>query len=240
MLAAHFRVIAPDLPGHGFTKVPLTHRFNLPSMAEAVASLLRRMSAHPALAVGHSAGAAILCRMTIDQALSPAALVSLNGALLSFKGVAGHVFPALARLLFLNPFVPSFLSWRAHDKKVVRQLIAGTGSSIGPEDLALYARLFQSPAHVRAALSMMANWDLHSLERDLPRLKTPLTLVAASLDTAIPPDVAFRVQQLVPGSRVVLLRGAGHLAHEEKPQEVAAKILEAAARTGSIAGQTAV
>ncbi len=232
ILAERFRLIVPDLPGHGFTKAAPTHRFTLPEMAGAIASLLETLNAKPSLAAGHSAGAAILCRMALDKAIAPAALISLNGALLPFKGIASHIFPALARLVFINPFVPAFFSWRANDKNAVRRLIASTGSAIGPDDLALYARLFQTPEHVKAALSMMANWDLHALERDLPSLQTPLTLVTGSRDTAVSPEVAFRVKELVRDSRLVLQRGLGHLGHEEKPDESARAIFEAAERAG--------
>jgi magnesium chelatase accessory protein len=232
LLAKEFRVIAPDLPGHGFTRAPYSFRYTLPAMASAITSLLDAIGTNPRIAVGHSAGVAILARMALDKTIAPSSLVSLNGAFLPFKGVASHVFPVLAKLLFLNPFAPAFFSWRAHDKSIVLQLIGSTGSRIPPEDLALYARCFQSPVHVRAALSMMANWDLHALGRDLPHLQTALTLIAASLDTAIPPEVAFKVKELVPGARLVLLRGLGHLAHEEKPEVVAHEIFEAAAREG--------
>jgi magnesium chelatase accessory protein len=232
LLAKRFRVIAPDLPGHGFTRAPASFRYTLPAMAEAIAALLREIGTNPRLAAAHSAGAAILCRMALDKTIAPAALVSLNGALLPFRGVAGHLFPALAKMLFLNPFAPAFFSWRAHDSSAVRQVIGGTGSNIPPEDLALYARLFQSPVHVRAALSMMANWDLHALARELPHLETELTLLAGSLDSAVTPDVAFKVKELVPAARVVLMRGLGHLAHEENPAAVAHEIEEAARLAG--------
>jgi len=232
LLAKHFRVIAPDLPGHGFTRAPSSFRFTLPAMAEAIAALLGAIGTNPRLASGHSAGAAILCGMALRKTIAPSALISLNGALLPFKGVAGQIFPALAKMLFLNPFAPSLFSWRAHDKSAVRQVIGSTGSTIAPEDLALYARLFQSPVHVRAALSMMANWDLHPLVRDLPHLEPKLTLVVGSQDSAVTPDVAFQVKELVPSARIALLRGLGHLAHEEKPEFVVHEILEAAHRAG--------
>ncbi|MGH1551379.1 hypothetical protein ACRAWF_01845 [Streptomyces sp. L7] len=56
----------------------------------------------------------------------------------------------------------------------------GTGSTIDATGERLYRRLVGSPGHVAAALEMMANWDLHPLGRDLPRLKTALLLVAAT------------------------------------------------------------
>ena len=92
--------------------------------------------------------------------------------------------------------------------------------------------------HVAAALGMMANWDLETLSEDLQRLKTRLTLIAASNDKAVPSDVAFKVQDIVPGSKVILLRGMGHLAHEEKPAEVAEFVFSEAAPYGILTPET--
>ena len=72
LLAQRFTVVAPDLPGHGFTTRPADPAgFSLPGMAAGVAALLRVLDVAPAVAVGHSAGAAILCRMCVDGALAP-------------------------------------------------------------------------------------------------------------------------------------------------------------------------
>ena len=49
--------------------------------------------------------------------------------------------------------------------------------------IALYRKLVRSPAHVAAALRMMANWRLEPLLHDLPRLTTRLVLVAAAKAT---------------------------------------------------------
>lgn len=239
VLAKRFRVLAMDLPGHGFTEAPRSSQITLPFMAKSVEALLKVLKFKPDLAVGHSAGVAILCRMALDHSLDGAAIISLNGALLPFGGFASQLFPAMARVLFLNPFVPGFFSWRANDINTVRRLITGTGSEIDAEGLALYQRLFSKSTHVASALGMMANWDLASLARELPQLKTKLTLFAATNDTAIPPDVAFKVQNLVRGSHIALLRGAGHLAHEEKPEDVADKIFVEAERCGFLPQEVA-
>lgn len=73
---------------------------------------------------------------------------------------------------------------------------------------------------------MMANWDLRELERDLPHLKTPLILVVGSKDRTVPADEANRVRDLAPTSKVVCIRHVGHLAHEERPQEVADLVIK--------------
>ncbi len=79
LLAQGFRVIAPDLPGHGFTD-PLPTP-SLPRMAKALAALLSVLGVAPMVVVGHSAGAAILARLCLDGAVAPRLLVGLNAAL---------------------------------------------------------------------------------------------------------------------------------------------------------------
>lgn len=222
LMARDHRVLLLDLPGHGFSRIETGARASsLPGMASALAALLRTLAFEPAFVVGHSAGAAIMLRLAIDGAIHPRALVSLNGALAPFRGLAGQVFPPMARLLALNPLVPSFFAWSAGQTGAVERLIGGTGSRIDDEGKALYARLLRDPGHVRGALTMMANWDLAALENDMPRLNIPLLLIAASEDRTIPPTVAVEARSKIPGVELLYLRRLGHLAHEEKPEEAA-------------------
>jgi magnesium chelatase accessory protein len=221
LLAGRFTVIAPDLPGHGFTELPPSHRLTLPGMAWGLRELLRALGAAPVLAVGHSAGAAVLTRMSLDGHLPARAIVSLNGALLPLGGMPGPIFSPLARMAVLLPGVPSLLSWQASDPAVVERLLDGTGSKLDARGVALYARLLRRPGHIAAALGMMANWDLEPLAKEMPRLATPLVLVVGTADRTIPPSHAERVRALLPAARIIALTGLGHLAHEERPDEVA-------------------
>ncbi len=224
LLAARHRVLAPDLPGHGFTDAPPRRRMTLPGMAASLQRLLAALEVAPDLVVGHSAGAAILARMALDGALAPAGLVSLNGALRPFPGMAGQLFPPLARLLFANPLTPRLFALGGRDRARIERLIRGTGSLLDAEGLAHYRALMSTPGHVGSALAMMAQWDLEALWHDLPGLAVPLLLVVGERDRAIAPQDARRVAARVPGARVVGLAGVGHLAHEEQPEAVAAEI----------------
>ncbi|MDB5656114.1 MAG: bchO [Tardiphaga sp.] len=226
LLAADFDVIAPDLPGHGFTSSPPPHRLSLPGMAADVAALLRQLDARPAIVVGHSAGAAILAQMCLDGAIAPQVLISLNGALLPFDGVAGQLLAPLAKLLAINPVVPRLFAWQAGSSGAVERLLHNTGSRIDAQGISYYRRLVRNPRHVGAALRMMANWNLAPLQRALPTLGTRLVLVAASNDRSIPPAVARRVGARVPGAVVEHVAGLGHLAHEEEPRMLAGLILK--------------
>ena len=197
MLARRFHVVAPDLPGHGFTSAKRAPDLSLPGMSRAVGTLLSAIDCRPEVAVGHSAGAAILARLCLDGTIAPDLFVSLNGAFLPFEGAARFLFPSIAKLLFLNPLAPRVFAWSA-DHAAVAKLLNGTGSKIGRRGVDLYARLLGNPAHVAGAIGMMANWDLTELFRELPRLKSKVVLIVGDNDKAVPPRAARVVAAEIP------------------------------------------
>ncbi|WP_412852530.1 alpha/beta fold hydrolase BchO [Ectothiorhodospira shaposhnikovii] len=227
LLARHFTVIAPDLPGHGFSSPPARFAgFALPGMAASLAALLEQMHLSPVLVAGHSAGAAVLARMSLDGHIAPRALVSINGVMLPLPGTVSLFFSASARVLSMIPFIPHYVAWRATDRRALEGLLRGTGSRVDARGLELYGRLVRSPGHVGGTLNMMVNWDLHPLARDLSRLSVPLVQVVGGNDRTVPPSESRRVQALLPQSRLVTLPGLGHLAHEERPDLVEPLLLE--------------
>jgi len=221
LLAPHATLVVPDLPGHGFSGPLPRSQASLPGMAQALAALSQALALPPAVVLGHSAGAALAVRAVLDGLLAPAQLVGINAALLPFEGLAGRVFGPMARLMARQPWVPWLFARSAGDAAAVERLVAATGSTLDAQGLALYARLMRSPAHVAGALAMMADWDLDSLWRQLPALGVPLTLLVGGQDGTVPPAQAQRLRLQLPATRVQLLDGQGHLAHEEAPQRVA-------------------
>ncbi|MEO1016074.1 MAG: alpha/beta fold hydrolase BchO [Pseudomonadota bacterium] len=221
LLRPHFTIIAPDLPGHGFTEKPYDARLSLEGMAADITALLRELELTPVMAVGHSAGAAILVQMCLTCGLKLKSVVSLCGALLPLRGVSGRTFSPIAKLLALNPLVPRIVAWRANDTASVTRLIEGTGSRIDAEGIEYYRRLTGTARHAAAALAMMANWQLEPLRRQLGTLEAHLLLVAAERDRAVTPDTARRVHRLVANSRVICIKDRGHLVHEEDPCQIA-------------------
>lgn len=235
LMARRFSVLAPDLPGHGFTECPDPERLSLPGMAAALGGLLRAQAFSPEIVVGHSAGAAIAVRMALDGLIAPRAIVSLNGALLPWRGMPGKVFSPLAKVLASTRIAPRFVAWRASEPGAVERLLHSTGSHIDPAGREWYRRFVRSPRHVAAVLAMMARWDLETLSRDLPTLSVPLWLVVGDHDGTVPPSDSDRVRARLPGPEPVRLAGLGHLAHEESPRRVKEVIVRVARSAGVLA-----
>ncbi|VVT04234.1 alpha/beta fold hydrolase BchO [Rhizobium sp. EC-SD404] len=232
-LARDFTVIVPDLPGHGFTRGASQHDLTLSGMARALAALIAELKLSIVCAAGHSAGAAILLRMALDGRLPQCKLiVGFNAAI---RPIAGSgIYGPLARLLFINPLAPKLFAWRAESMDATRRLLAGTGSTIEPEGVALYRALFRHSGHVAGTLGMMANWDLESLNTDLGKLKTTTMLVATRGDKAVPFADSQSVAALSPAITTLILNEGGHLYHEEQPNE-AARLLRLLASDAAIA-----
>ncbi len=215
LLARDFTVVAPDLPGHGFTETPGGDGLSLDGMARGVAALAQALGVAPERIVGHSAGAAVALRLALDRGAGSEGVVSLNGALQPFPGSNGHIFPVMAKLLFLNPVAVQAFAWRASRPGAVARLIESTGSKLDARGLELYRALFSTTGHVAGALGMMARWNLQPLQAELGRVAAPLTMVTAEGDRAVPPREAEAAHARAPSSTLVRIPRLGHLAHEE-------------------------
>lgn len=227
LLAEQFDVLAPDLPGHGFSGALQNGQPSLPNMAKAMAGLLEAERFEPELVVGHSAGAAVALQMTLAGDLEPGLVVGLNAALLPYGGWLAPLAQPLARAFTAFAPVPRLLAARARRPGTVERLIASTGSRLDPAGIEAYRDLLGHEDHVAATLGMMANWDLNPLLQKLPSLQTPLCLVVGEADRTVPPSQAMSIIERVPRGRIIRLNGLGHLAHEEKPREINRAIIQA-------------
>lgn len=223
-LAKRYRVIAPDLPGHGFTRGRGPAGLTLPAMAGAVADLLDAMEAEPALVIGHSAGAAIALQWASARH-AEAPIVGLSPAVMPFAGAAARLFPTMAKMLFVNPFVPRLFSRMARvPGETERFLARATQSRIDRTSLRCYERLLGNSRHCEGALEMMASWNLDQLKRALPAISNRVLLVHGGNDNAVPMTSVREAAARLSDARVEVLPGLGHLAHEEDPETVLALI----------------
>lgn len=219
---ADHRCLVPDLPGQGFTRAGNKGRLGVDEMAEDIARLIDHEGWAPKFVIGHSAGAALALRLSTLMPLQ--GIIGINAALGSFEGAAGVLFPLLARVLSVTPFVPRFVSRLWGNAPTVRRLLTSTGSPPDEAGLAQYITLVQDAAHVDGTLGMMAQWKLDTLMAQAPSLTTPTLLIASTGDKVVPPRVSRDAAALLGNASYLELPKLGHLAHEEAGPRLAALI----------------
>lgn len=212
-LAPQYRVIVPDLPGHGCSRSMSSARSGPMAMADDLAKLCAVFEVQPAVVIGHSAGA--ILALHLAQRWPEAHVVGINAALGEFDGAAGVLFPVLAKGLAALPFAATGFARLWGRAATVDRLLDGTGSQIDAAGRAQYLRLVQDPAHVQGALAMMAQWDLRPVLAQLPDLRSRVLLVVGREDRAVPFTLSRNWAARMPSATYIELPG-GHLIHEER------------------------
>lgn len=234
-LASRFTIIAPDLPGHGFTTAPRTDHLSLDGIAIALAALLEELRASPVVGVGHGAGAAILMRLALSEDSSLRALVGINATLTPPQSQLWTLLAPAARVGVRSPRMAE-LGRELASGTLDSTLMSTTGSTLSASQAALYGVFLRSRRHMGAVMTVFEHWDAPRLQRDLDRLMIPVTLIVGLNDSWVPPHDADRIAMRLVDARTVEVRDAGHFAHEDAPEQVANIVVESARMAGLLAG----
>ena len=218
-LSARARVVAPDLPGHGFTSIQAqadsSDVLSLPGMARAVGDLMDELGYAPDIIVGHSAGAAVALRMTLDGLAVPRSVIGFNPALIPPPEIWVELLAPFASLLVESSWLSRSAAWVAGRGGAVRALLESSGARLSDVQVARYTLLFTKPAHCAAALGMMNRWNLPALARDAAGLQVPFTAYAGERDLWVPVGELTPQVERIPGARLVRVPDVGHLLPEE-------------------------
>ncbi len=218
-------VVAPDLPGHGFTTGATTASLTLPRVALDLSRLLDALRIEGGCAVvGHSAGAALALRWALHAPGGPRAIMGFNPSLIPPSPLYTRVLGPLIAPIATSAVVTHALAALVARTRTVDRLLASTASTIPPAQRERYTQLFHDPAHVRGAMGLMAAADLPAIERDAPRLAIPLAFVVGMEDPWVPQRPLLAIlRRACPGAAIDRWSG-GHLLHEADPERATATI----------------
>lgn len=234
LISARCRAVAPDLPGFGRSDQG-KRRYTVPFFVSTVLELLDHLSLPRVTLVGHSNGAVIAQEFALQHPGRVERLVLVGGSLVSQQNK-----PDPSLLLFLIPGIGewSYNRLRKDPQAAYRSLKAYYNRL---EDLSQADRdfLFQrvnervwSSGQRRgflATLRGLVSW-LPSQQKGLPaRLRdfhTPTTVIWGENDRIMPVQNARALVEMLPAARLVIVPGAGHNVHQEKPDAVAYVILQ--------------
>ncbi|MEE4203516.1 MAG: alpha/beta fold hydrolase BchO [Halieaceae bacterium] len=223
-LADSFELVIPDLPGQGWTTPLPANQCHLDGFSSVLSRLIADLDFKPQVIIGHSAGAAIAVHGALRHQFTPDSIVSINGAFLPFGHVAAPVFSTAARWLSRSKVMAWITAAHGLFERPIRHLLIETGSTPTRQMIDCYQTLLRNPDHITGTLQMMAGWQLETLKRELPRLRTPLHLITCSNDQTVSPWQSQRLSELVHNSQLHEIPSLGHLGHEEKPVQFAALI----------------
>jgi len=210
-------VYALDLPGHGGSTKAIA-KPGLEAMAAALVEFIDALKVPPAHLIGHSMGGAVAGIVAIQE---PRLVRSLT--LISPAGLGQEI-----NAKYIDGFVAA--ESRRDLKPVLQHLFADADlvSRSMVEDLLKYKRLDGVQATLRDLASAMFKdgRQVRTLVDDLARLTIPVQVVWGAKDAIIPAAHA----KALPGARVELIDGAGHMAQMEAASRVNELIRAQAAR----------
>jgi pimeloyl-ACP methyl ester carboxylesterase len=201
---AGYRVIAPDLPGHGRSDpAPGGPIEDLGHYAEWCAELLGALGVERAHLVGCSIGGRIVLDLAGRRPEVPLAVVAMAA-----NRREGMVSPTGLRRELEDSSSPSRADRTFHGT------LASLGSEVGPDRAALLATRHRREDPI-VTTSDLIGWAGHQLGEALAAIVAPVRLVCGAEDFWLDPAVAASLEEQIPNCTVEVLEGVGHYPMEE-------------------------
>ena len=227
-LAEHYRVIAFDRPGFGYSERPRDRVWTARAQAEVVQQALRKMNVEHPIVLGHSWGTLVALELALRKDLGVPHLVLVSGyyyptfrldvpiAALPAIPVIGdamrYTVSAVSARLLLNKTVRAMFS----PQQVPRHFVPGLVREmmLRPEQLRANAEdaAFMIPA--AAALS-----------KRYGELTMPVTILAGAADKVVDPDDhARQLSGELRNAELRMLPGMGHMIHYFAADEIVSAV----------------
>ena len=201
-LSRYSRVIALDLPGFGLSDKHEAH-YTAEFYADFIADFLKTVKIEKAGLIGHSMGG----------------LVALTTALRHPEVIEKLVVVDVAGLdAFTAELIrDSMGGW--WDRESLRRFYERYIGRVDEEMLELRLRMYESMEARKAYLSA-----LRALESPIPleqfaKISQPTLIIWGEEDRLTKLETGLRLSHLIKGSTLIVIKGAGHSPHAEKPEE---------------------
>lgn len=212
-----FRVIAPDLPGYGYSAKPRELDYTISSQARIIVGLLAQLEIERAAIVGSSYGGAVAATIALDRPELVEKLVLV--------GAVTNNAPTryLLMRLFGSPIIGDLISplllgsRRLLRKRMTRVYDRHSWVLDERRVNARYLSLNTRGTH-RAIIRTVRRWDADRISRDAHLVNVPTLVLWGDSDRDVPLENGEELQEKIPNSRLIVFRECGHLPHEEYPE----------------------
>ena len=223
LAAAGYRVIAPDLPGHGLSDAPSAPgSYTLEAFTRAVLGLMDALGIARAPLVGQSMAGKVVLRAALDAPHRVERLIL-------FGPVGFGLIPPWHALAPMLPTLRADLLASHVPRAVVEFVQRRVYGKLGwftARDVDEYWAPTQFPHVVRAQLQMLqefawAPWD----EATLRGLATRTRVIFGTRDRTVRPVHAERLTRALPDGALSWISDGGHVVMEEVPDRINAMLL---------------
>jgi len=221
-LAEHYTVVAPDLLGHGESAKPRGD-YSLGAYASGIRDLLAVLGHDRATIVGHSLGGGVAMQLAYQfpQLCERLVLVASGGL-----GKEVNPFLRAVSLPGSEYVLPLVLHRSLHDALGTVGSWFGRlglrGGEIAQEVWRSYAALTEIHGQMAFVHTIRSVIDVRgqrvsARDRLYLAAEVPTLIVWGDRDRIIPVSHAYATHELIPGSRLVVVEGAGHFLPVEQP-----------------------
>lgn len=239
-LAEGNRVVAPDLPGFGRSPLPAHGRLSPRYLTSILRGLAEHLGLRRLTVVGSSLGAALAQIVALADPKLVSRLVLVDGGLLAMNrlsvGMILMLVPGLAEKRYrrlardpdaayasLIPYYASLGNLPQEEREFLRERVGERVTSL--TQMRAYFSSFRN----------FAGWVLARGRRSARRasgLAIPTTYVWGGQDHIIPVEAGRAAHAAHPGSYLSIIAPAGHLPHQETPQEFLRVLDQSGTRSG--------
>jgi len=218
-----YRVISLDLPGHGLTRAPAGYKASLDADVALIDALTRRLGASKFVIAGNSMGGAIAWSYALahPERLDGLILVDAAGWPHKAKPGAGGI---LVFSLLGNPagrWVLEHIDPTPLAKQGLKQAYVDP-ALVTPDLVHRYVDLARAPGH--RAILLTQNSGPHPVitPARFADIHTPTLVMVGAVDKVIPPEDSEGLAGAIPGARLLVYPGVGHVPMEQVPDQSAA------------------
>jgi pimeloyl-ACP methyl ester carboxylesterase len=239
LLSREYRVIAVDRPGHGKTDRPSDKTASVEYQAELLHRVLAQLSIAQPVLVGHSWGGALALAYALRYPSEVSGLILLAPAAYPDNGsnkllraligppVVGDVSLLLGKSIIGRPMLKRALADAFYPQPVPDKYYKLVSSS------------WLGQTHLKAFLEdeWTLNNSLKKMSKQYAQIKVPVVIVTGDKDKIVAPkENAYRLQAVIPNSRLIELKATGHEIPLTHPESVyaAMSLLRPSAASASV------
>lgn len=223
-LSKDYRVITLDLAGHGLTQTPAGYRISNEGQVALVDGLTRRLGVERFVLGGNSMGGGVAWNYALAHPERLEGLILVDavglptegrreGAPMVFKLLANPVGRAVLKSIDLRPMAEEGLKQAYYNERLVTPALVDR-----------YADMAMAPGRRELIMAGQSGPREGVTAATLSKITTPTLVMSGENDALVPVSVAKALAAAIPGAKLIVYPGVGHVPMEQIPERSVADL----------------